>query len=49
VLGIRNLSLDDRVEDRAEGRQLGKGRAPFRRGGEGRQRLQFTRLPKTRY
>jgi hypothetical protein len=39
AFGIRNLALDDRVEDCAEGRQLGKGRAAFRRGGEGHQRL----------
>ena len=46
ALGILDLTLDDRVKDRAEGRQLGKGRSTFWRGGKGCQRLELTCLEK---
>src|SRR5918992_2392481 len=44
ALGIRDLALDDRIEDGTQGRQLGKRRSAVRRRGEGRQRLQLARL-----
>jgi hypothetical protein len=44
ALGIPDLAFDDRVQDCAEGRQLGEGRAALRGGGQGRQRLQLAGL-----